>query len=161
MLENERSFLVREMPDLPSASAKDIEQYYLSDSREPLRLRREGGRAELTKKLMIDPADLSRREELNIPLSKEEYDKLRPLAARGLSKRRYHVALEHGLVAEIDVFRGALDGFAKIEVEFPDEASRAAFRPPEWFGREVSLEPWSSNAWLAGKTFADVAPHLE
>ena len=160
MLENERSFLITVMPDVSGAPMKEIAQHYLSDTKEPLRLRAANGKFELTKKLTIDPTDRSRREEINVPLTEDEYRRLLPLAVRGLTKCRYHFPLPGGLTAELDVFLGALEGFTKVEVEFPDDATRAAFQPPNWFGRDITQEFWSGNSWLAGKTFADVQRYL-
>jgi adenylate cyclase len=160
MLENELSFLVKTMPDLSGIPRKDIEQHYLSDGIEPLRLRRSGGTFELTKKLNVAEGDLSRREEITVPLDLDEYRLLLPLAKRGLTKTRHYLRLSGGLTAELDVFHGALEGLAMVEVEFSDERSRAAFVPPKWFGRDVSQEEWSSNAFLAGKTFAAIRKHV-
>ncbi len=160
MLENEQSFLVAKMPSLDDVPFKNIEQYYLSESPEPLRIRRADDTFEITKKLTIDPNDRARREEINIPLTEKEYERLHVLALRGLTKRRYYFPLDGGLKAELDVFLGPLEGFIKVEVEFPNEASREAFTPPDWFGRNISEEKWSSNSWLAGKTYDDVRPFL-
>ncbi len=160
MLENELSFLVVRPPDLSRAESKEIEQFYLSSDPAPLRLRRIGGGFELTKKLDIDPADMSRKQELTIPLNEEEFRKLRPLAVRGLAKTRHYLPLDKGLTAEIDVFRGELAGLIMVEVEFPDEASRREFVPPDWFGRDVSQEEWSANSYLAGKSLADLKKFL-
>ena len=160
MLENELSFLVRELPDLDAAAKKEIEQDYLSSGPSPLRLRRIGADHELTKKIDLDPSDMSRKEEITVPLTEDESLKLRPLAVRGLTKTRHYLPLDGGLTAEIDVFSGPLDGLIMAEVEFPDEASRSAFTPPAWFGRDVSQEDWSANSWLAGKTMADVERFL-
>ncbi len=160
MLENELSFLVRELPDLDRTARKEIEQFYLSSGPAPLRLRRIADAFELTKKLDVDPADMSRKEELTIPLNEEEFSKLRPLAVRGLAKTRHYLPLAGGLQAEIDVFRGGLEGLVMVEVEFPDEASRQTFAPPPWFGRDVSQEAWSANSWLAGKALSDVKKFL-
>jgi len=160
MLENELSFLIRELPDLKEAVVKEIEQHYLSEGPEPLRLRRIGPRFELTKKIKVAPGDMTRQEEINIPLTDGEFKRLRPLALRSLDKTRYYLPLPGGLTAEIDVFRGPLDGLAMVEVEFTDDAARAAFVPPPWFGRDVSQEEWSANSWLAGKSFDDVRRRL-
>lgn len=165
MMENEASYLPAALPALAGAESKDITQHYLSEDKEPLRLRattQDGGETyELTKKLSVSEGDLSRKDEINIPLTAAEYAMLLPLAKRGLEKKRWLVPLDGGLVAEIDVFKGPLEGFVKIEVEFPDDAVRAAFMPPSWFGREVSQEKWAKNSWLAGKTFADIEQHLK
>lgn len=160
MLENELSYLVKELPDLDGAARKDIEQHYLSDGPSPLRLRRIADGFELTKKLDLDPADMSRKEEITIPLTAAEFGRFRPLAVRGLTKTRYYLPLPTGLTAEIDVFHGALEGLVMVEVEFPDEASRRSFAPPPWFGRDVSQADWSANSWLAGKSLADVREFL-
>jgi len=160
MLENELSFLVRELPDLSKAARKDVEQHYLSSGPAPLRLRRSNGGFELTKKLDVDPADLSRKEEITIPLDEEEFRKLRPLSVRGLAKTRYYLPLPGGLTAELDVFRGRLEGLVMVEVEFPNEASRRSFVPPPWFGRDVSQEAWSANSWLAGRSLDEVRKFL-
>ena len=158
MVENELSFLVKKTPQLIGVPHKEIEQHYLSDGEEPLRLRRAGGTFELTKKLTLDAGDLSRKEEITIPLERDEYYMLLPLAKRGLTKVRYYLRLDGGHTAELDVFKGSLEGLAMVEVEFANDASRAAFTPPDWFGRDVSQEAWSSNANLAGKTWYDVRP---
>jgi adenylate cyclase len=160
MIENERSFLVAKTPKLDGVIRKEISQHYLSDGEESLRIRRAGGTYELTKKRAIDPEDLSRKEELTIPLEREEYYLLEPLAKRGLEKTRYYLGLPDGLTAELDVFGGPLKGLAMVEVEFPDEKTREAFVPPDWFGRDISQEAWSSNASLAGKTFRQIAEHV-
>jgi adenylate cyclase len=160
MIENELSFLVARMPALAPLKKKRIEQHYLSDGREPLRIRHTEGAHELTKKLTMEDGDLSRLEEITIPLTPEEYAMLKTHAKKSLEKTRYYHPLPGGLTAEIDVFGGALDGLVMAEVEFPDEATRTAFVPPDWFGADVSQEEWSRNSWLAGKSMNDVRPHL-
>jgi len=160
MLENELSFLVGELPDLGGAARKEIEQHYLSAGPSPLRLRRIGDGFELTKKLDLDPADMSRKEEITVPLTAEEFQRLRPLAIRSLAKMRCYLPLTGGLTAEIDVFHGGLEGLTMVEVEFPDETSRRSFVPPPWFGRDVSQEDWSANSYLAGKNLDDIKEFL-
>jgi adenylate cyclase len=160
MVETELSFLVKELPDLKGLEHKDIEQHYLSEGPEPLRTRRIGGRFELTKKLDIAPGDMSRREEVNIPLAESEFMDLCRMSKRSLTKTRYYLPLSGGLTAEIDVFHGLLDGLIMVEVEFASEAARDAFQPPAWFGREVTQEEWSANAWLAGRSMDEVKKFL-
>ena len=111
---------------------------------------------------MRGPAgDFSRRDELNIPLSAAEFDRLKTVSLKSLRKTRYFLNLPNNLVAEIDVFHGPLEGLAMVEVEFRDEARRHAFVPPTWFGRDVTQEEWSANAFLAGKSYEDLKPLLE
>jgi adenylate cyclase len=161
MLESERSWLVAEMPDLSGARRKEIEQHYLSASPDPLRIRGTDGAAfELTKKVTLDAADTTRKDEINVPLTADEFAELRTLSKRSLTKSRHLLPLPDGRTAEVDVFHGPLEGFVKVEVEFPDEASRAAFTPPTWFGREVSSEKWAKNSRLAELSYAELAPFL-
>jgi CYTH domain-containing protein len=156
MIESELSFLIKELPELSRLEHKNIEQHYLSDGPEPLRTRRIGGRFELTKKLDVAPGDLSRKEELNIPLTEEEFMGVCRLSRRSLTKTRYYLPLPGGLTAEVDVFHGPLEGLAMVEVEFADEAARNAFVPPAWFGRDVTQENWSANSFLAGRSIDDI-----
>jgi CYTH domain-containing protein len=157
MIESERSWLVRTPPPLDGVATKKIAQHYLSKSPDgTIRLRRTGEEYELTKKTRIAGGDVSRRQELNVPLTREEYELFLPLAKNGLRKTRHLIPLEGGQVAEYDVFEGPLAGLVKVEVEFADDAARAAFVPPGWFGREITAEPWSLNAELAGRSWKDI-----
>jgi len=155
-IESELSFLVRYMPDLAGAKFEAIEQAYLNDDPEPLRLRRKGDKYVLTQKIRVKADDFSRKEERELELDRKSYLALQPVFKRSLSKTRYYLPLTDGLVAEIDVFHGELKGLIMVEVEFTDEEVREKFVPPPWFGRDVSQEEWSSNAFPAGKTFEEI-----
>ena len=88
-----------------------------------------------------------------------------------LSKTRYKIPLppnsisqtskslgcpEYGLVAELDVFHGRLEGLRVVEVEFPDTLVADAFIPPDWFGDEVSQDPRFRNINLVSCDLQDV-----
>jgi CYTH domain-containing protein len=162
MLESEMSFLVKEAPPLDGLEPVEIEQFYLSDTLTPLRLRRYNqDRFELTKKIPVSRDDLSRQEEINIPLEAEEFEGLKKLAKRGLQKQRYFLPLADGLRAELDVYEGPLNGLVSVEVEFPDEASRQRFQAPGWFGRDITQDEWATNSFLAGKSLEEIRPYLE
>lgn len=70
-------------------------------------------------------------------------------AGRMIDKIRYAVGLPGGLVAEVDVYAGALDGLCTVEVEFDGVDGADAFEAPAWFGRDVTGDPAWSNAALA------------
>ncbi len=58
-------------------------------------------------------------------------------------KTRYSVPLGNGLVAEVDIFHGALEGLATVEVEFNgrDALMKANdWTPPVWFGKELTSD---------------------
>lgn len=156
------SFLVKEAPSLDGLEPVEIEQFYLSDTLTPLRLRRYNrDRFELTKKIPVSRDDLSRQDEINIPLEAEEFEDLKRLAKRGLQKQRYYFPLADGLRAELDVYEGPLAGLVSVEVEFPDEASRERFQTPDWFGRDITQDEWATNSFLAGKSLEEIRPYLE
>ena len=57
--------------------------------------------------------------------------------------------LADGLKAEVDFYRGDLDGLCTVEVEFPSAAAAAAFAPPDWFGTDVTSDKRFKNQNLA------------
>lgn len=89
------------------------------------------------------------RTEVEVAISAADAEQLWPYTAgRRVDKQRYRVGLgDH--TAEVDVYSGELDGLSIVEVEFGSGEAADAFRPPDWFGRELTgLAEWS-NAALA------------
>lgn len=160
-IESERSWLVKKLP------AKGLDLYekvwiVQSYTTNGLRLRRYDDTFELTQKKVIDKNDLSRREESTLFLTRKEYDILDKAAgSRRLYKTRYKIPLENGLIAELDIFEEALQGFMKVEVEFVNDLDRANFQPPVWFGREITNQDWQQNSYLAGRSFQDILPFIK
>ena len=149
-LEIERKWRVGSLPEdirtrLESCAASEIEQGYLCT--EPVvRVRREDGAFWLTYK----GKGLMTREEYNLPLTEEAYERLiRKTEGIVLTKTRYRIPLSEGLTAELDLFHGRYEGLIYVEVEFDDEAEANTFQAPSWFGREVTDDPSSSNAALS------------
>ena len=66
-----------------------------------------------------------------------------------MRKRRHSIPLDGGLIAELDVYRDALQGLEVVEVEFPSEPDADAFTAPAWFGAEVTGDERFSNRELA------------
>ena len=124
-----------------------------------LRLRQKGTQYELTKKVNIDPQDLSLQDEYTIPLTKQEFERLRTVNGREVVKDRYEVPFGK-YTLEVDVFRGDLEGLIIIEVEFKNQAERDAFVVPEYFGADVTQENVVAGAYLAGKRYGDLAADL-
>lgn len=50
---------------------------------------------------------------------------------------------------ELDIFDPPLSPLVVAEVEFPTEEEALAFRPPDWFGEEVTYDRAYSNASLS------------
>lgn len=162
-LEIEVAYLVTSLPEeISTASVKRITDIYLSDSSDlltKLRLRQNGDTYELTKKVVVDPSDLSTQQEYTVPLTEAEFIQLKAAGGREVTKDRYTFSLaDH--TAELDVFRGDLEGFAIIEFEFPSAEARDAFTPPDCCGADVTQEDFIAGAYLAGLSYADIADNL-
>jgi CYTH domain-containing protein len=91
------------------------------------------------------------REEREIKLSPKQFAALWPATAgRRLRKVRYEIPWKN-LLIEIDLYRGRHAGLVVAEVEFPDRVTCRRFKPPFWFGREVTGEKRYSNVRLANE----------
>jgi adenylate cyclase len=149
--EIERKFLLDELPShADDRDSIDIEQGYLAiDGEAEVRVRRadqdrfitvKGGRGEV-------------RGEIEIAISEEQFATLWSLTeGRRLIKRRLVISLEEGLKAELDVFKGELNGLLIAEVEFESEAESEEFEPPDWpdwFGDEITGDQRYSGQSLA------------
>ncbi|GHG81499.1 CYTH domain-containing protein [Pseudodonghicola xiamenensis] len=143
-VEIERKFLVTRLPDLSQARRAEIAQGYLtrnSDSVQ-IRLRAEDARRILTVKSGWGMT----RSEREIALTEAQFDTLWPATeGRRLEKERWTGPLPGGLRYELDIFHGALAPLQVVEVEFDSVPAADAFRPPDWFGREVTDDPRYGN----------------
>ena len=146
--EIERKFLIKRLPlEILGSRYFKIAQGYLAT--EPggrhVRLRKQGKTASLTFKVGRGGA----REERELRLSAKQFAILWPATmGRRLRKTRYEVPWKNFTV-EIDIYHGRNQGLIVAEVEFPSQLSRARFKPPAWFGREVTGEKRYSNIRLA------------
>lgn len=146
--EIERKFLVNVAPD-PTMAVRStpFHQGYLAlDGGVEVRLRDADGITTMT----IKAGHGLSRTEVEVPLDADDAAQLWPHAeTRSVRKVRHRLPLTDGLVAEVDVYAGRLGGLCTVEVEFADDVTAHAFRPPTWFGRELTGEPEWSNAVLA------------
>ena len=147
-LEIEKKYRPAKLPDdLETYPHYEIVQQYLS--RNPaVRVRKSQGHYRLT----IKSGGKKSHEERNFDLGTEEAFTclLEQCEGRRLYKTRYLLPVDGypGLVAELDVFSGNLEGLVILEVEFADEKSAEDFRPPAWFGPEVTDDRRYHNSWL-------------
>jgi CYTH domain-containing protein len=146
--EIERKFLIKRLPvEILRSRHFRIAQGYLAN--EPggrhVRLRKKRRTAFLTFKVGRAAA----REEREIRLSPKQFATLWPATAgRRLRKTRYDIPWKN-LKIEIDIYHGRNHGLMVAEVEFPSFASCRQFKPPRWFGREITGEKRYSNVRLA------------
>ncbi|HMJ33616.1 MAG TPA: CYTH domain-containing protein [Baekduia sp.] len=150
-MEIERKLLVDELPgDLGAWDAEELEQGYVAITDEAeVRVRRHGGaggRARLT----VKSAPGLRRVEEELELDPAAFERLWPLTAgRRVVKVRHSCEVGPGVVLELDVYAGPLEGLATLEVEFDDERAAGAWTPPPWAGRDVTGDPAYANQALA------------
>ena len=143
-------FLLKRLPEnLKRARRYIIAQGYLAT--EPagrqVRIRKKDKTASLTFKVGRGRS----REEREVKLSPKQFAALWPATAgRRLRKLRYEIPWRD-LLIEIDIYRGKHAGLVVAEVEFPDRTTCRKFKPPSWFGREVTAEKRYSNVRLANE----------
>jgi adenylate cyclase len=111
-----------------------------------VRIRRRNGDAWLT----VKSGGGRVRVEEEIVIDAERFERLWPLTeGLRIEKRRYEIDAGGGLVIELDVYAGALDGLLVAEVEFDSEEDAEAFAPPDWFGDDVTEDVRYKNQRLA------------
>ena len=143
-LEIERKFLLGDLPPGYERHPHElIRQGYAADG---LRFRQRGDTWFETRKIGAGMV----LEEHEREIGRDEFEAAWPATeGRRLEKTRTEVPLGDGLIAEVDVFLGALEGLRYVEVEFDDEVAARSFVPPAWFGREVTDDFRYRNSALA------------
>lgn len=140
MKEIERKFILKKIAFSLFAIEKiySIEQYYTSINPE-IRLRKitdyenKSAKYYLTQK---DEENLA-REEITKEVPESFYlNQKKNKIGNEIHKLRYVVKLEDGTIAEIDLFTNYNLNIAEVEFNSEEEANN--FRPPKWFGKEVT-----------------------
>lgn len=152
-MEIERKWLVRKenIPyDLSSLECHKIEQFYISQQ-PTIRARKiDDSKYILTIKTKPSNTDEIARNEVEIPLCEQEYENLLDKRiGKIISKNRYINDLKNGLVEEIDIFEGYLDGLAYLEIEFDHIENAKSYPDPVWIEKDVTYEDKYKNGALA------------
>lgn len=148
--EIERKFLIAQMPELEKYDYHKLEQGYLC-TKPTIRVRREDDSFYMTYK----GSGLMSKEEYNLPLNKEAYEKLiKKTEGNIILKTRYLIpigksSLNNELIAEFDIFDPPFAPLRFIEVEFASLEEAEAFVKPDWFGEEVTDNPEYYNSNLS------------
>jgi adenylate cyclase len=145
--EIERKFLLNAVPSsLAYGRREAIRQGYIAldgDTEVRVRITPRGSR------LTIKHGRGQSRAEEELDLDRRQADALWELTdGRRVEKTRRRMRVPGGEV-EVDEYRGSLDGLVVAEVEFANEDAAMDFRPPDWFGREVTGEAAYSNRDLS------------
>ena len=147
-IEIERRWLVNlaSVGELSLIAFREIEDLYVSGSR--LRLRKvsdpNGGVIFKFGKKYGKRSGASEAV-TNLYLSEAEHHQLASLPGLVTLKRRYNVA-----GGALDIYDRPRSGLAIFEVEFDDEASAHAYRPPAFVTREITSDPAFSGFAVAG-----------
>lgn len=160
-VELELTYLVKTLPDLTKAPSKLVVDVYfpLNATHSCLRLRQNGDQFEITKKIPVDGADSSHQHEHTIKLTQPEFTALAVAPGKRVVKRRYFYDF-NGRLAEIDVFEENLKGLVLADFEFKTREEQAAFKMPDFCLADVTQDEAVAGGYLAGKSYADVAPQL-
>lgn len=163
MIENERTYLAKHLPDLSnSASQEMLDVYIPKDAEHPvLRIRRRGEKYEITKKQPVQDGDASRQSEQTVVLTAAEFNELATLEGKRVRKIRY--VYEHqGRECEIDVFQDGLEGLVLVDFEFAAAEAEAMkrFQVPDFCLADVTQETFIAGGMLCGKSYADIADEL-
>lgn len=146
-IERERKFLVDYMPELAGEGTRFRQGYLAIDGRVSVRVR-DASAAGCT--LTVKAGRGAVRTELEWPITAEQFEQgWQHTAERRVHKTRHLVALGDGATAELDDFHDDLEGLLLVEVEFSSDDQMAAFKPPAWFGLEVTDDPSYTNSMLS------------
>jgi len=149
-MEIEKKYLIGNLLYVAGVSCSRIEQHYicLSKDRE-VRIRKKGGEHFLT--IKGDGALI--RNEWEQKISQEAYKYLLPASIGSVIKDRYEINLPNNKVAEVDIYRGDLEGpnHITVEVEFGSKEEADVFEVPDWFGKDITNDARYKNKNLATK----------
>lgn len=154
-MEIEKKYRLKYWPEnLERYPKKIIEQGYLCEN-PVIRIRKSNEDFILTYKSRFG-FDENRKEsakvcnETEVALTRESYEHLKTkIDWNMIEKTRYLIPVNEKHTAELDVFRGRLEGLFFAEVEFESEEEAEVFIPPEWFGEEVTHDERYLNKNLA------------
>jgi adenylate cyclase len=151
--EIERKFLAEPPSDLLGAGTAIWQGYLTIGPDSETRLRRAGDRFWLTTKRGKGLV----RSEWEVELTAAQFDAIWPgTEGLRLTKVRYDVSVGVGECV-VDVYGGQLSGLRVAEVEFDSVAAAEGFRPPSWFGTEITGVAHYANQRLATLTAEEVA----
>lgn len=145
-MEIERKFLTTALPDgALEYPFSLISQTYISIT-PTIRIRQ----SDDTYFLTVKGKGAMQRQEFELQITREEYLSLEKKAETpAIQKKRYFLPLEQGLVAEIDIYDGFLEGLITTEVEFASLEEAENFSPPLWMGKDITYDNRYKNVNLA------------
>ena len=161
MIELERTYLAKTIPDLTNCKSKEIIDIYipLEENHPKIRIRKNGDKYEVTKKQPIEGKDSTELEEQTIILTKEEFDFISNLNGKKIHKIRYYYN-HNGNMAEIDVFQDKLKGLILVDFEFNTNEEKNSFTIPDFCLIEITQEDFIAGGMICGKSYEDIEENL-
>ena len=149
-MEIERKWEIGGFPDgLEEVDRARMEQSYLT-TRPVVRIRLEERRGKTDRILCIKGPGTLAREEIELALSGQDYDRIAALIGRPPIIKEYRAfRLPGGEKLEVSRVSGATEEpFYYAEVEFESVEAAGAFLPPDFLGAELTGRPGSSMSAL-------------
>lgn len=151
-MEIERKFLIHGFPDaLPLLEEAQVDQGYLA-VHPVVRIRRKQKEEAIFYKLCFKGTGTLAREEIELPLDEETFNRLSGLLEAPFIHKAYKVyALPDGHRLEVSLVD---ERFFYAEVEFSSVEEAHAFMAPSFLGRDVTEEPgFSMGEYWVNRTF--------
>lgn len=161
-IELEKTYLAKYLPkDLEKCEFKEMVDIYIPKSavHSHLRIRKSDKKFEITKKEPVAGRDSSKQLEQTIPLTEEEFNDLSKLEGKRVYKRRYLYDYKTRK-AEIDIFKGDLEGLVVIDFEFDNVEDMDSFEMPDFCLADVTQEEFVAGGMLCGKRYSDIERDL-
>ena len=145
MIEIERKFLLKSLPDEMRAGMRILQGYLAHDEQMEVRIRQCGNNYFLT----IKEGRGIRRREIEVEISPEQFQALWP-STEGRRLEKVRSLVNHGeFRVEVDCYCGDLEPLLVAEVEFSSVEESERFEKPDYFGQEVTDEDAYKNLFLA------------
>jgi len=162
MIKLERTFLAKSLPSLIRCKKVEILDIYIPSYFDypRIRLREHGDKYDITRKYEVEEGDHSKLLEESIQITNGEFCALeKEVKGKRVHKFRYFYSVA-GRVAEIDVFRGDLQGLVLVGFKFTKESEMYAFKMPSFCLSEVTDMDFIAGGMLCGKSYKDIEKHL-
>ena len=133
----------RSLAAIKAAATEVVElaQGYLAiDEHTEVRVRRKDNDGQTTFVQTVKGGSGLVRDEVEFALTEKQFSALWPITqGRRIEKTRYQVPIDGDMMAEVDIYHGALSGHATVEVECPNEETASNFSLPSYFGKVVDV----------------------
>ncbi len=164
-MEIERKFIPDEIPfNLEHYDSIRLEQAYISTN-PVIRVRQKS----LTKAgkdtpesnkyiLTVKSSGMMSHQEFELDLDEAAYHNLlKKTEGNIISKKRYVIPLNDGLILELDIFDGIFEGLTIAEIEFPNEDEAKKYTPPAFLTREVTFDKRFHNSTLSSMSHDEIS----